>query len=75
MEAEFWTEPTANTMLPRELSLSIVATNSTVRLAIDWRVQEDMFGDGIYVGPEVQYFGSGGCRHRRAPNRIKIRHV
>ena len=25
----------------------------------------DMFGDGIYVGPEVQYFGSDGYRYTR----------
>jgi len=28
-------------------------------------VLEDIFGDGIYVGPEVQYFGSDGYRHTR----------
>ena len=53
MAAEFWTELTANTMLTGELSLSTAATNSTARLAISCRVLEDMFGDGIYVGPEV----------------------
>ena len=65
MAAEFWTEPTADTMLTGEVSLSTVATNSTARLATGWRVLEDMFEDGVYVGPEVQYFGSDGYRHTR----------
>lgn len=65
MAAEFWTEPTPNTMLTGELSLSTVATNSSARLATGWRVLDDVFEDGIYVGPEVQYFGSDGYRHRR----------
>lgn len=63
--AEFWTEPTANTMLSGELSLSTVATNSTARLATGWRVLDDMFENGFYVGPEVQFVGSDGYRHLR----------
>src|SRR3569833_2196626 len=53
MAAEFWTEPTASTMLTGEVSLSTVATNHPARIAGGWRVLEDMFEDGVYVGPEV----------------------
>jgi Cellulose biosynthesis protein BcsS len=65
MAAEFWTEPMANTMLAGELSLSSIATNATARLATGWRLLESLFEDGVYVGREVQYFGSDGCRHTR----------
>jgi hypothetical protein len=65
MATEFWTEPTANMMLTGELSLSSVATNSTARLATGWRLLEDVFEDGVYVGPEVQYFAADGYRHMR----------
>ena len=49
----------------RELSLSTIATSNAARLAYGWRVCEDMFEDGFYVGPEAQYFGSDGYRHLR----------
>jgi cellulose biosynthesis protein BcsS len=55
----------ANTMLAGELSLSSIATNATARLATGWRLLESLFEDGVYVGREVQYFGSDGCRHTR----------
>jgi hypothetical protein len=32
--------------------------------AYGWRVLEEMLG-GLYIGPEVQYFGSDGYRHGR----------
>lgn len=63
--AEFWTEPTATTMIAADLSLSSIATSDSARLAYGWRVCEDMFEDGFYVGPEVQYFGADGYRHLR----------
>jgi hypothetical protein len=63
--AEFWTEPTPATMIAASLSLSSITTNNTARLAYGWRVCEDVFDDGFYVGPEVQYFGAEGYRHLR----------
>ena len=63
--AELWYEPTPNTMVASDLSLSSIATNSSARLAFGWRICEDMFEDGFYVGPETQYFGSDGYRHLR----------
>lgn len=65
MAVETWTEPTANTMLTTEFSLSTIATNWTARAATGWRVLEDVFADGVYIGPEVQHFGSDGYRHTR----------
>jgi hypothetical protein len=62
---ETWTEPTANTMLITDLSLSTIATNWSARVAGGMRVLEDMFVDGFYVGPEVHHFGQDGYRHTR----------
>ena len=63
--AEFWTEPTPKTMIAASMSLSSIATSNSARLAYGWRVCEDIFEDGFYVGPEAQYFGAEGYRHLR----------
>lgn len=63
--AEFWTEPTPATMVAANLSLSSIATNSSGRFAFGWRVCEDLFEDGFYIGPETQYFGADGYSHWR----------
>jgi hypothetical protein len=63
--AEFWTEPTPKTMVAASLGLSTIATSNSARIAYGWRVCEDMFEDGFYVGPEVQHFGADGYRHLR----------
>ena len=62
--AEAWYEPTAEMMIAADVSLSSIATNNSARIAYGWRVLEEMLG-GIYIGPEVQYFGSDGYRHGR----------
>jgi hypothetical protein len=62
--AEMWYEPTPSTMIAIDVSLSSIATSNSAHGAYGWRVLEDMLG-GIYVGPEVQYFGSEGYRHVR----------
>jgi len=62
---ELWYEPTPDTMVASELSLSTIATNMSARFAVGWRVCEDIFEDGFYIGPETQYFGSDGYRHVR----------
>ena len=62
--AEIWYEPTATTMIATDVSLSSIATSNSARAAYGWRVFEDMLG-GVYVGPEIQYFGSDGYRHLR----------
>jgi hypothetical protein len=64
MAAEFWYEPTPNTMIASDVSLSSIATSDTARIAFGWRILDDMLG-GVYVGPELQYFGSDGYRHLR----------
>lgn len=46
------------------VSLSSIATSDSARIANGWRVLEQMLG-GIYIGPEVRYFGSDGYRHDR----------
>lgn len=62
--AEAWYEPNAAMMIAADVSLSSIATSNSARIAYGWRVLEEMLG-GIYIGPEVQYFGSGGYRHGR----------
>jgi hypothetical protein len=62
--AEIWYEPTAQTMLSGDLSLSSIATSNAARVAYGWRVLKDPLG-GLYIGPEIQYFGSDGYRHAR----------
>ena len=62
--AEIWYEPTAETMIAADISLSSIATSNSTRAAYGWRVLEEMLG-GIYIGPELQYFGSAGYRHAR----------
>jgi hypothetical protein len=62
--AEFWHEPTPETMLAADASLSSIATGNSARAAYGWRILNDPLG-GIYVGPETQYFGSQGYRSLR----------
>ena len=62
---ELWYEPTPMTLIAGDVALASVATSSSARLAYGWRVDQDLFSDGIYVGPEVQYFGSDGYRQFR----------
>jgi len=64
MAAELWYEPAPDTMIAADVSLSSIATSDTARIAYGWRILEDVLG-GVYVGPEVQYFGSDGYRHLR----------
>jgi cellulose biosynthesis protein BcsS len=61
---ELWYEPAPATMIAAEVSLSSIATSDAARLAYGWRVLDDMLG-GVYIGPELQYFGSDGYRHVR----------
>jgi hypothetical protein len=56
---ELWYEPTPETMIAGDLSLSTIATSDSARLAFGWHVLDDFLG-GFYVGPEVQYFASEG---------------
>ena len=61
---ELWHEPTPQTMLAADVSLSSIATGNSARVAYGWRILNDLMG-GIYVGPETQYFGSQGYRNLR----------
>ena len=62
--AELWYETTPDTMVVADVSLSTIATSNSARIGFGWRVFENMLG-GVYVGPEVQYFGSIGYRQLR----------
>jgi hypothetical protein len=64
LAAELWYEPTPDTMVAADVSLSSIATANSARIAYGWRVLEEMLG-GVYAGPEIQYFGSDGYRHLR----------
>jgi Cellulose biosynthesis protein BcsS len=64
MAAELWHEPTPDTMIVADVSLSSVAVNNSARAGYGWRVFEETLG-GLYVGPETQYFRSDGYRQWR----------
>lgn len=61
---ELWYEPTPETMVAADVSLASIATSNSARAAYGWRAFDEMLG-GIYIGPEVQYFGSEGYRQLR----------
>lgn len=65
MAGELWYEPTRDTLITGDASLSTFASGRSARFAYGWRVAEELFTDGVYVGPEVQYFGSEGGYHQR----------
>jgi len=67
--AELWHEPTPETMLAADASLSSIAAGNSARAAYGWRILNDLLG-GIYVGPETQYFGSQGYRTLRIGGHI-----
>jgi hypothetical protein len=57
---EFWTEPTANTMIAIDGSASTIAGSYNIHAATGWR-----FAGRFYLGPELQAFASDGYRQRR----------
>lgn len=57
---EFWSEPTANTMIALDGSVSTIAHSYAIRAAAGWRLF-DLF----YAGPEVQAFASDDYTQRR----------
>ena len=66
MASELWYEPTPASLIASDASISSIATSHSARLAYGWRVADEIFnGNGFYVGPEAQYFGSDGYRHWR----------
>lgn len=65
MALELWIEPSAQTMLAGNVSFSSIDTGWSGRLAGGWRVLDDLFEDGFFVGPEIQMFGSDGYRQLR----------
>jgi hypothetical protein len=64
LAAELWYEPTPESMVSADVSLSSIVSIHSARIGYGWRIFEDMLG-GLYVGPEVQYFGSDHYRHLR----------
>ena len=65
MTGELWYEPSRDVLIASDVSISTIATSHSSRLALGWRVAQELFTDGVYVGPEAQYFGSDGYRQRR----------
>lgn len=57
---EFWYEPTPTTMAAGDASLSSIASNQSLRLAVGWRML-----DQFYFGPETQFYGGDGYRQWR----------
>jgi hypothetical protein len=65
ISGELWYEPTRDSLIAGDVSLSTITTSESARIGFGWRVAEDLFTDGVYIGPEAQYFGSDGYRQRR----------
>jgi hypothetical protein len=66
MASELWYEPTRTTLIAADAALSSRVTSHSARLAFGWRVADEIFnGDGFYLGPEAQYFGSDGYKQGR----------
>lgn len=65
MAVELWYEPTRDSLITGDAALSSIATSHSARVAFGWRVAEELLTDGVYVGPETQYFHSDRYRHRR----------
>ncbi|HZL31634.1 MAG TPA: cellulose biosynthesis protein BcsS [Pseudolabrys sp.] len=65
MVGELWYERTPTTLIVGDASFSSIATSHSARLGYGWRVADQIFSEGFYTGPEVQYFGSDGYRQWR----------
>jgi hypothetical protein len=57
---ELWSEPTSNTMIAADGSISTIDHNYSFRAAAGWRI-----ADLFYLGPEVQAYASDGYMQRR----------
>ena len=58
MAAELWYEPSRDSLVVGDLSLSTIGTSRAARIGYGWRIAEQLFTDGVYIGPESQYFAS-----------------
>jgi hypothetical protein len=58
---ELWHEPTTNTMIAADASLTTIGPNYAARIATGWRAFEQ-----FYIGPEAQVYGGEGYRQFRA---------
>ncbi len=65
MAGELWYEPSRDALITGDVSISSIATSHSSRLALGWRIAQELLTDGVYVGPEAQYFGSDGYRQNR----------
>lgn len=65
MAGEFWYEPSRDTLIVSDASMSTVGTSHAARIAYGWRFAEELLTDGVYLGPEAQYFGSDAYRQYR----------
>lgn len=57
---DLWGEPTPETMVAADASLSSIATSYSARAAYGWRLL-----DRFYAGPETQLYGGDGYRQWR----------
>jgi len=57
---DLWSEPTAQTMLAADGSVSTIVTSYSVRAAAGWRL-----GEMFWLGPETQRFASDGYKQSR----------
>jgi len=56
LAVDLWDEPTPDSMIAADASLSTIGTNSSARLAFGWQVLDKEF----YAGPETQVYGGDG---------------
>jgi hypothetical protein len=57
---EVWDEPTVDSMIAADASLSSIGVNFSARFAVGWRVLGE-----FYLGPETQVYGGDGYRQYR----------
>ena len=60
LATELWNEPTANTMIAADASLTTIGPNYAARIAAGWHAF-----DQFYIGPETQVYGGDGYRQFR----------
>jgi hypothetical protein len=61
LAAELWHEPTIDTMIAADASLTSIGPNYAARIGLGWRAFEQ-----FYIGPETQVYGGDGYRQFRA---------
>ena len=60
ISTELWDEPTNQTMIAADASLSTIYTSYSARISFGWKIL-----DQFYSGPETQVYSADGYSQRR----------